>query len=119
MIEKIQQAVADYYDIPVAALKSKSKDRKFVTPRHIAMYFCKVLTDDSLKKIGQYFGNRDHSTVIHGIRNVEDWKEAYGKEKKKIDQIERLISMALEEDIELKEFLKIQDKLTNNYNWEL
>jgi chromosomal replication initiator protein len=63
-IEVIQQAVANFFHIPLADLKSKKRTQRIAFCRQIAMYLCRKLTDSSFPTIGEYFG-RDHSTVIH------------------------------------------------------
>ncbi len=70
-IASIQQAVADYFQIKVEDLKSKSRSNKVVRPRHIAMYLCRMETDENLVKIGFEFGGRDHSTVSTAIDKIE------------------------------------------------
>lgn len=62
-ISKIQKAVADYYNITVSDLKSKKKTSNIAKPRHIAIYLCRVETDEGLARIGLEFGGRDHSTI--------------------------------------------------------
>ncbi|MBQ6840872.1 MAG: chromosomal replication initiator protein DnaA [Bacilli bacterium] len=62
-ITKIQKTVADYFNITVADLKSKKKTSNIAKPRHIAIYLCRVETDEGLARIGLEFGGRDHSTI--------------------------------------------------------
>lgn len=62
-ISKIQKTVADYFNITVSDLKSKKKTSNIARPRHIAIYLCRVETDEGLARIGMEFGGRDHSTV--------------------------------------------------------
>lgn len=62
-ISKIQKAVADYFGITVSDLKSKKKVANISKPRHIAIYLCRVETDEKLERIGLEFGGRDHSTI--------------------------------------------------------
>lgn len=69
-IDTIQEVIADYFEITVADLKSKSRKKAFVYPRQMAMYFAKEYTDLPLKSIGYHFGGRDHSTVIHSIQSI-------------------------------------------------
>lgn len=69
-IDSIQDAVADYFEITVADLKSKSRKKSFVYPRQMAMFLAKEHTDLPLKSIGYHFGGRDHSTVIHSIQSI-------------------------------------------------
>jgi chromosomal replication initiator protein len=71
-IKGIQKAVADYFKINVEDLKSKKRNNKVVKPRHIAMYLCRMETDDNLAKIGLEFGGRDHSTVVAAVEKVKE-----------------------------------------------
>ena len=71
-IETIQKIVADHYQISVADLKGNKKIKKIVVPRQIAMYICKHVTEYSLQDIGDEFGGKDHSTVIHSIGKIEN-----------------------------------------------
>ena len=71
-IEMIQKFVADYYQLKLADLKSRTTRNRSRMPRQIAMYLCKSLTHASLPEIGRSFGGKHHSTVIHSIRKVEE-----------------------------------------------
>lgn len=64
-IYAIQQAVGKYYHVTVEELKGKKRTKGIVVPRQIAMYLSRVMTDNSLPKIGSEFGGKDHTTVIH------------------------------------------------------
>lgn len=64
-IPRIQQKVAEYFNIKLEDLKSKKRTRNVAFPRQIAMYICREITDNSLPKIGDQFGGRDHTTVLH------------------------------------------------------
>lgn len=75
-IENIQKTVAEYYKIRVSDLHSKSRSRSITRPRQIAMSLAKHLTNHSLPEIGDAFGGRDHTTVLHACRKVEDLKES-------------------------------------------
>lgn len=70
-VVEIQRAVAAYYAMDPADMKSKGQSHAIAHPRQIAMYLVKKLTPNTLPAIGRLFGNRDHSTVIHAIRQVE------------------------------------------------
>lgn len=70
-IENIQKVVADHYNVSVSDLKSKKKDRKFVIPRQIAVYICCTLTEYSTTEIGNEFGGRDHTTIMHARDKVD------------------------------------------------
>lgn len=74
-IGNIQKAVADFYNITIDDLKGKKRSAKIAYPRQIGMYLAKILTDETLQRIGQEFGGRDHSTVIHACDKItEDLK---------------------------------------------
>ena len=74
-IENIQKTVADYYKIRVADLLSKKRSRSIARPRQIAMALAKELTNHSLPEIGDAFGGRDHTTVLHGCRRIDGLRE--------------------------------------------
>ena len=71
-IENIQKTVAEYYKVKVADLLSKRRSRSIARPRQMAMALAKELTNHSLPEIGDHFGGRDHTTVIHACRKVKD-----------------------------------------------
>jgi chromosomal replication initiator protein len=70
-IETIQKVVANFFNIKIADLKVKRKYKGYLIPRQVAMYFCRKLTNASLLEIGEKFGGKDHSTVLHSIKKVE------------------------------------------------
>ena len=74
-IENIQKTVADYYKIRVGDLLSKKRSRSIARPRQVAMALAKELTNHSLPEIGDAFGGRDHTTVLHGCRRVDSLRE--------------------------------------------
>ena len=69
-VENIQKTVADYYKIKVADMHSKKRPANIARPRQIAMYLAKELTQKSLPEIGEMFGGRDHTTVLHAVRKI-------------------------------------------------
>ena len=71
-IELIQKEVAAFFGISVQDLCSKKRTKGVVRPRQIAIYLCRIFTDESLLQIGRGFGGRDHSTVLHSVATVED-----------------------------------------------
>jgi chromosomal replication initiator protein len=71
-IENIQKTVADFYKIKVADMYSKKRTRNLARPRQMAMFLAKEFTDLSLPEIGQAFGGRDHTTVLHACRKIEE-----------------------------------------------
>ena len=69
-VENIQKTVADYYKIKTADMYSKKRPASIARPRQIAMYLAKELTQKSLPEIGELFGGRDHTTVLHAVRKM-------------------------------------------------
>jgi chromosomal replication initiator protein len=78
-VDNIQKTVAEYYKIRVADLLSNKRTRTITRPRQIAMALAKDLTNHSLPEIGQMFGGRDHTTVLHATRKVVELKESDSK----------------------------------------
>ena len=64
--------VADYYKIKISDLLSKRRNRSVARPRQVSMALCKELTDHSLPEIGEAFGGRDHTTVLHACRKIKE-----------------------------------------------
>ena len=75
-IENIQKTVAEYFKIRVADLLSKRRSRSIARPRQVAMALSKELTNHSLPEIGDAFGGRDHTTVLHGCRRIQSLRES-------------------------------------------
>jgi chromosomal replication initiator protein len=71
-IEEIQKQVAGHYNIRLSDIVGPKRVRTFARPRQVAMYLCKQLTSRSLPEIGRRFGGRDHTTVMHGVRRIEE-----------------------------------------------
>ncbi|CAG9182236.1 chromosomal replication initiator protein DnaA [Cupriavidus respiraculi] len=71
-VENIQKTCADFYNIKVADMYSKKRPANIARPRQIAMYLAKELTQKSLPEIGELFGGRDHTTVLHAVRKIAD-----------------------------------------------
>jgi chromosomal replication initiator protein len=71
-IQKIQKAVAAFYEIKISDLSSTNRTQSIVRPRQIAMYLSKSLTSLSLPKIGQEFGGKNHATVIHSVKLIQN-----------------------------------------------
>ncbi|WP_054004442.1 chromosomal replication initiator protein DnaA [Shimia sp. SK013] len=71
-VEEIQRKVAEHYNIRLSDMIGPKRVRNFARPRQIAMYLCKQLTSRSLPEIGRRFGGRDHTTVMHGVKRVEE-----------------------------------------------
>jgi len=75
-IENIQKTVAEYYKIRIADLLSKRRSRSIARPRQVAMALAKELTNHSLPEIGDAFGGRDHTTVLHACRRIKELRES-------------------------------------------
>ncbi|EIE51612.1 chromosomal replication initiation protein [Citreicella sp. 357] len=91
-IEEIQRKVAEHYHIRLSDLIGPKRVRNFARPRQVAMYLCKQLTARSLPEIGRRFGGRDHTTVMHGVKRIEELRI---KDSQIADDIE-LLRRALE-----------------------
>lgn len=92
-VDTIQEVVADYYNLRIEDFKSKRRTRNVAYPRQIAMYLTRKLTDLSLPKIGEEFGGRDHTTVIHAYEKISEnlekddaLKQAMGEIEKRLQQ---------------------------------
>src|SRR5690554_62402 len=92
-IEYIQKVVCDYFDIEMETLKSKTRKREIVQARQIAMYFSKKLTKSSLANIGAHSKNRDHATVLHACRTVNDLSETDKQFKAYLNDLEKKLSI--------------------------
>ena len=88
-VDFIQKTVADYFRTDPEMMKSKVKKREIVIPRQVAMYFSKRFTQLTLQLIGENFGGRDHSTVIHALESVEDMMKMDQNFKNQIDELHK------------------------------
>lgn len=86
-VEKIQRKVVEYFDLRMADMTSKRRPSNIAFPRQIAMYLSRLLTNLPLKEIGQEFGGRDHGTVIHACKTVENIMEQDDKVKRSIEYL--------------------------------
>jgi len=91
-IENIQKLVAEYFKIRVADLLSSRRTRSITRPRQIAMSLAKSLTRHSLPEIGNAFGGRDHTTVIHACRKVEELRNEDRRIEEDYDNLQRILS---------------------------
>ena len=91
-IEEIQRKVAEHYNIRVAEMTSKRRDRPVARPRQVAMYLAKELTTKSLPDIGRAF-DRDHTTVIHAVKAIEQLREKDPEFKEDTDGLRRMLSV--------------------------
>ncbi|UKJ09345.1 chromosomal replication initiator protein DnaA [Solitalea lacus] len=93
-MEYIQKLVCEYFEIPLEMVKSKTRKREIVQARQISMYLAKSHTKASLKSIGQFYGGRDHSTVIYACQTVEDLIETDKKFKNWVQDIQKKLKMS-------------------------
>lgn len=91
-IENIQKTVADYYKIRVSDLHSKKRTRSIARPRQLAMALAKELTNHSLPEIGDAFGGRDHTTVLHACRKIEELRESSRDIREDYNNLLRLLT---------------------------
>ena len=91
-IDNIQKTVAGYFKIRVADLLSKSRSRSITRPRQMAMSLAKELTSHSLPEIGDAFGGRDHTTVLHACRKVKELREADNRVREDYQNLLRTLS---------------------------
>jgi chromosomal replication initiator protein len=83
-MELIQKKVSEYFDIKMSDMKTRKRTRQVAYPRHVAMYLAREMTDLTLPEIGEHFGGRDHSTVIHAFEKI-------GSDLKKNQNVKNLI----------------------------
>ena len=91
-IENIQKTVAEYYKIRVADLLSKRRSRSIARPRQVAMTLTKELTNHSLPEIGDAFGGRDHTTVLHACRKIAELKSSDLKIQEDYANLDRILA---------------------------
>ena len=92
-IDYIQKIVCDYFELPLETLKSKTRKREVVKARQLAMYFSKSLTKSSLSAIGAHCGGKDHATVLHACRTVNNLMETDKKFKGYISDLQKRINL--------------------------
>ena len=92
-IDYIQKVVCDYFDLPIELLKSKTRKREVVQARQIAMYFAKKMTKSSLASIGAHCGGKDHATVLHACRTVNNLQETDKQFRGYLEDLEKKLSI--------------------------
>lgn len=92
-IDYIQKVVCDYFNLPIELLKSKTRKREVVQARQIAMYFAKQMTKASLASIGAHCGGKDHATVLHACKTVNNLMETDKRFKGYITDLEKKIAI--------------------------
>lgn len=90
-IAAIQAAVAAHFAIPVAEMVSQRRGREVARPRQVAMFLAKQMTPKSLPDIGRRFGGRDHTTVIHAVRQIERLSQADPALRRTVDRLSVLL----------------------------
>lgn len=90
-VEEIQRIVSDYYNIRLSDIIGPKRLRSYARPRQVAMYLCKQLTSRSLPEIGRRFGGRDHTTVMHGVRRIEELKNTDGQIAEDVEILRRAL----------------------------
>jgi len=91
-IENIQKTVAEYYKVRLSEILSKKRNRSIARPRQVAMALAKELTNHSLPEIGDAFGGRDHTTVLHACRKVQELKESDARIGEDVSNLMRLLT---------------------------
>lgn len=92
-IRQIQKAVCDYYKIKLSDIKSKSRSKKIVIPRHVAVFLCREYTNTSLPEIGRAFGGRDHTTAMHSVEKIKKEIEKDTKLYNEINDIKKVLDL--------------------------
>ncbi|MFT4959380.1 MAG: chromosomal replication initiator protein [Paracoccaceae bacterium] len=90
-VEEIQRKVSDYYNIRLSDIIGPKRLRSYARPRQVAMYLCKQLTSRSLPEIGRRFGGRDHTTIMYGVRRIEELKATDGQIAEDVEMLRRTL----------------------------
>ena len=91
-IERIQKKVVEHYNLRSSDMVSRRRPSNIAFPRQIAMYLCRILTHHSLKEIGESFGGRDHGTVIHACKTVENMMEQDESTRRSVEYLRNQLS---------------------------
>ena len=92
-VDYIQQIVCDYFGLAIDIMQSKTRKREIVQARQVAMYFSKSLTNSSLSSIGLKIGKKDHATVLHACKTVNNLIETDKRFRLQVDEIEKKLKM--------------------------
>ncbi|MDP6774115.1 MAG: helix-turn-helix domain-containing protein, partial [Rhodospirillales bacterium] len=90
-IDEIQKSVAAHFNIRISDMHSARRARSVARPRQVAMYLSKQLTARSLPEIGRKFGGRDHTTVMHAVRKVDELREHDSNFAEDVDLLRRML----------------------------
>ena len=88
-IEYIQKVVCDHLDLPVESIQQTSRKREIVQARQLAMYFSKKITKSSLSVIGLQCGNKDHATVLHACKTIENLRQTDRNIRAMVEELEK------------------------------
>jgi len=91
-MENIQKTVAEYYGLRVGDMLSKRRNRSIARPRQVAMALAKELTDHSLPEVGEAFGGRDHTTVLHACRRIKALREEDARIEEDVQVLMRILT---------------------------
>ncbi|MBM3436381.1 MAG: chromosomal replication initiator protein DnaA, partial [Bacteroidetes bacterium] len=92
-IDYIQKIVCDYFGLPLESIGSKTRKREIVQARQLAMYFSKKLTKASLATIGLHCGNKDHATVLHACRTVNNLMDTDKQFRNYVEELDKKITL--------------------------
>jgi chromosomal replication initiator protein len=92
-VENIQKTICDYFNIRIGDLKAKRRTQNIALPRQVAMYLCRKYTENSFPSIGDKFGGRDHSTVIHASKTIERKIKEDPHMQKTVEKLERNLNL--------------------------
>ena len=92
-IDYIQKVVCDYFNLPLEVINSKTRKREIVQARQLAMYFSKKHTKNSLSTIGLHCGNKDHATVLHAVKTVNNLIDTDKQFRVYVDEIDKKLKM--------------------------
>ena len=90
-VEEIQRKVSEHYNIRLSDMIGPKRLRSYARPRQVAMYLCKQMTSRSLPEIGRRFGGRDHTTVMHGVKRIEELKVSDGQIAEDLELLRRAL----------------------------
>jgi chromosomal replication initiator protein len=93
-IDYIQKVICDYFNLPIESIQSRTRKREIVQARQLAMYFAKKMTKSSLAIIGLQCGNKDHATVLHAYKTVQNLSETDKQFKFWVDELEKRFNNA-------------------------
>ncbi|GDX43568.1 MAG: chromosomal replication initiator protein DnaA [Bacteroidota bacterium] len=93
-IDTIQKMVCEFFDLPYDRLLQKTRKREIVQARQITMYLAKIFTKNSLKTIGEHFGGRDHTTVIHSCQTVKDLMDTDNMFRESVMELQQKVQLA-------------------------